>query len=212
MISDIVFYLLKKGAHKEPRRITTSEIAAHIGLSQQTASRKLIQLERDGHIERSGGKVRLTEKSLSSIRFMIKAAIDALEGTSLSFSADVVSGLGEGAYYLSQKEYISQFTRKLGFKPFPGTLNVMIAPEELEKRIVLRQRKPIAISGFRKDKRTFGHIDAYRCAIDGLACAIVFPDRSLHGLRVLEVISEFNLRKKLGLQDGSNLQIEIVEN
>ena len=55
MISEIEFYLLKKGAHKEPKRITTNDIADETGISQQTASRKLIELEKDEMIERMGG-------------------------------------------------------------------------------------------------------------------------------------------------------------
>jgi CTP-dependent riboflavin kinase len=39
---------------------------------------------------------------------------------------------------------------------------------------------------------------------------VVFPENSRHGLQVLEVISPFNLRKKLSLSDGSKLGVEIV--
>lgn len=37
---------------------------------------------------------------------------------------EVVSGLGEGAYYVRQYEPLIE--EYLGFKPFPGTLNVKI--------------------------------------------------------------------------------------
>jgi len=126
------------------------------------------------------------------------------------FNGTVVLGLGEGAYYCSQKQYVDGFRRKLGFKPFPGTLNVSIDSEDIEKRIMLRQQKPIEIPGFRKGTRSFGRIAAYRCVIGGLPGAIIFPERSLHGLQVLEVISAVSLKKKLGIADGSKVQVEVV--
>lgn len=212
MISEAIFYLLSKGAHREPKRITTGELAEAVGISQQTASRKLISLEKSGAIERVGGKILLTSKALSEARRCVKEVLDALEGTSISFSGKVVVGIGEGAYYLSQTGYSSQFARKIGFKPFPGTLNVSIEDDDIEKRLTLRQQAPIEIHGFKKGNRTFGKIDAYRCVLGGIPCAIVFPERSVHGLKVLEIISQFNLRKKLGLSDDSKVSVEVVQN
>ena len=210
MISDIIFYLLRKGCHKEPKRITTGEIAEHIGVSQQTASRKLIQLEKSGQLERSGGKVFLTEKAISDVRKLMKDVLDSLEGTSMVFNGTVVKGLGEGAYYLCQNEYIREFKRKLGFKPYCGTMNLHIDAEDIEKRIMLRQQKPIEIPGFKKGNRTFGKLATYKCMINGMPGAIVFPERSQHGLHVLELVSPLHLRKKLGIEDGGKLQVEVV--
>jgi len=211
MIDDIVFFLLQKGAHREAKRITTSEVAEAVGVSQQTASRRLIALEKEGDIERAGGRIYLSQKAVEKARKCVKEVLDALEGISLSFTGNVVAGIGEGAYYLSQKEYASQFMRKLGFKPFAGTLNISIEDEDIEKRLLLRQRQPIEIRGFRKGKRSFGKIDAYRCSISGIPCAIVFPERSVHGLKVLEIVSAANLRKRLSLSDGSRVQVEVVQ-
>ena len=212
MISDIIFFLLRKGAHHEPKRITTSEVAESIGVSQQTASRKLIHLEKSGLLQRTGGKVMLTENAISDIRRHLKEMLESLEGVSITFAGSVVQGVGEGAYYLSQKGYSAQFSKRLGFKPFAGTLNVTIADDDIEKRIMLRQQKPMVISGFKKGNRTFGKIEAYRCAVGGIPCAIVFPERSVHGLRVLEIISHIQLRKKLNLTDGSKVTVEVVAN
>ncbi len=210
LIPDIVFYLLKKGCHKEPKRITTGEIASQIGVSQQTASRKLIRLERDGLLRRYDNRLLVTEKAVSQVRHFINELISSLEGTSLSFRGTVMHGLGEGAYYLSQPGYMAQFKSKLGFRPFPGTLNLTLDSEDIEKRLILRQQKPIEMHGFRKGNRTFGKLACYRCVVSGIPCAIVFPERSIHGLQVLEIASPFNLRKKLSLSDGSKIAVEAV--
>ncbi|MCX8175216.1 MAG: CTP-dependent riboflavin kinase [Candidatus Micrarchaeota archaeon] len=210
MVSELIFYLLKAGAHKEPKKITTVEVAEALGISQQTASRKLIALEKAGEIVRQGGKIAMTEKALASVRRCVAEAISALEGSSIVFNGKLTHGVGEGAYYCSQEGYVRGFRQKLGFKPFPGTLNVIIPPEEIEKRINLRLQKPIEIDGFKKGNRTFGKIAAYRCTINGLPGAIVFPERSLHGLQVLEVVSEHNLKRKLGIDEGASVRIEVV--
>ena len=210
MISDIVFYLLRKGAHREPQRITTGEIAAQIGVSQQTASRKLILLEKAGELERAGGKVKLTEKALVEARRCVREVLDSLKGTGLVFSGKVVPGLGEGSFFVGQKEYVDGFRKKLGFAPFKGTLNVFIEADDVEKRLVLREQKPIEIPGFVRGKRRFGRIDAYKCVAGGLPCALIFPEMSQHGLQMLELISPVNLRKSLKLEDGSVLPVEVM--
>lgn len=210
MVPDVIFYLLKKGCHKEARRITTGEIADEIGVSQQTASRKLIRLEKDGLLSRTGGKIYVTSQAVSEVRKFVNEILNSLTGTSISFAGTVVAGLGEGAYYLSLPGYLAEFKKHLAFKPYPGTLNVLITGEEIEKRLMLRQQKPVVVPGFKKDGRTFGKIECYRCAISGIPCALVFPERSLHGLQVLEVISPVGLRKKLDLKDGSKVHVEVV--
>lgn len=212
MISDIIFFLLRKGAHKEPRRITTGEVAEKIGVSQQTASRKLIQLEKEGRLIREGGKVMLSESAVSEVRRLLKEVLDSLEGTSIIFSGKVVAGLGEGAYYVRQGGYAKQFDRLLCFKPFPGTLNVSIGEDDIEKRLLLREQKPIIINGFRGGERSFGTIRAYRCSINGVPAVIIFPERSVHGLQTLELVAPYNLRKKLGVADGSPVKVEVTAN
>jgi riboflavin kinase len=103
------------------------------------------------------------------------------------------------------------FRKKLGFIPFKGTLNIFIGADDVEKRLILREQKAVEIPGFRKGSRRFGKIDAYRCVIGGLPGAIIFPEMSQHGLQMLEVISPVNLRKSLGLQDGSVISVEVVD-
>ncbi len=212
MISSVVFYLLKKGAHREPVRITTGEIAEQTNVSQQTASRKLIQLERDGLIARVGGKVQVTEKAIAEARKLLKEVLDSLEGTSLVFTGKIVTGLGEGAFYVKQKKYLEGFDKKLCFRPFPGTLNISINENDIEKRLQLREQKPIVVEGFKDGKRSFGKIDTYRCAINGMPAAVIFPEMSVHGLQVLEIVAPYNLRKKLNLADGNEVKVEVTAN
>jgi len=210
IVPDLVFYLLQKGAHREPKRITTGEIAEGIGVSQQTASRKLIALEQEGAVVRTGGAISLTPLAVSRVRAFVSEVLESLRGEATLFSGSVSSGIGKGAYFVSQKEYVDGFKKHLDFSPFAGTLNVKIEGEDIEKRITLREQSPIRVPGFARGKTSFGKIDCYRCVINGLPGAVIFPEMSVHGLQVIEVISPFNLRKKLSLTDGSKVSVEIV--
>ena len=210
MVSTVIFYLLKKGAHHEPVRITTEEIASQVGVSQQTASRKLILLEKTGMLRRNSGKIFLTDKAVLEVRKLLKQVLESLDGTGMVFHGKAVRGLGEGGFYVSQKSYMEQFKKKLGFIPFKGTLNLFMDQEDVDKRLELHQRRAIEIGGFAQGKKRFGKIDAYRCMVGGLPSAIIFPEKSGHGLRTLEIISAFNLREKLGLSDGSEVAVEVV--
>ncbi|MCX6769685.1 MAG: CTP-dependent riboflavin kinase [Candidatus Micrarchaeota archaeon] len=210
MVPDMIFYLLRMGAHRGPIRVTTGELADGIGVSQQTASRKLITLERNGSIERTDGKVMLTKKAVAEIQEFVSEVLESLKGMGTRFEGEAIAGLGQGAFFVSQKKYLLSFGSKLGFKPFPGTLNVKIGEGDIEKRILLREQPPITVESFTDGKKRFGKIDCYPCVINGLPGAVIFPEMSGHGLQVIEVISPFNLRKKLALIDGSKVNVEIA--
>ena len=62
---------------------------------------------------------------LKSVNQQITSAFD--ENTSSIITGTLFSGLGEGAYYISLPGYKKQFISKLGFKPYPGTLNLKIS-------------------------------------------------------------------------------------
>ena len=47
----------------------------------------------------------------------------------MKITGEVTTGLGKAAYFLSKDFYVSEFIKNLGFKPYPGTLNIVI-PEE----------------------------------------------------------------------------------
>ncbi|MBS7636412.1 MarR family transcriptional regulator, partial [Candidatus Bathyarchaeota archaeon] len=83
-----IFTLLKLaelGAHRRTAKISTEYLARKLGVSQQSASRHLIELERKGWIKRTmtpeGSLIKMTESGLtelkrlySSLRFLMEAA------------------------------------------------------------------------------------------------------------------------------------------
>lgn len=210
--------LAETGAHKRTAKISTEYLAEKLGISQQTASRYLIELERDGWIKRTitpeGSLTRIADigtqelhKLYSNLQFLFEAAYPpsvTLEGT-------VFTGLGEGAYYISKEPYKKQFIEKLGFTPYPGTLNLKLSTEyDLKTRAELEAYPAIEIQGFKNEDRTFGVVKCYQVTIGNkVKGALILALRSHYDNSVLEVIAPVSLRKHLNLKDGYKVKVEV---
>ncbi|MDD5171578.1 MAG: DUF120 domain-containing protein [Candidatus ainarchaeum sp.] len=206
-MDEILLVLLRHGAHKGPVRITTSAIGAEAGMSQQNASRKLMLLEKDGYLQRSKDGIRLVKKGQDDLAAAYASLRRVFEGERLEIEGTIVKGLGEGKYYLSLDGYRKAIKQRLGFYPFPGTLNVKMDEDERWKKQQLIQMEPVIIPGFRDKKRTYGDLFAYRCRAGGLECIVVVPMRTHHGPDVIEIIAPVDLKKTLRKKDGGRLKV-----
>ncbi len=214
-MENLIYNLVKKGAHENFVQTNTTELAELCGISQQTASRKLIELEKDGLIERRvsrrGQSVRLTPKAVVELKNLYKNLRPVFESATkkITIEGRVFSGLGEGEYYIGIPNYRKQLAQKLGFNPFPGTLNVKLETErDMEAKAELERTPPTRIDGFRDDKRTYGGANCYNVTVNGMEAAVIVIERTHHPVDVVEIISPFFLRKKLKLKDGSTVRIK----
>jgi len=107
----------------------------------------------------------------------------------------ILSGLGQAQYFLTREGYSRQFVEKLGFVPFPGTLNVLLESP------FPSQRQAIEIEGFVEEGKSFGECKCYRIKINGMQAAMVRPEKSRYPAELIEVIAPAKLRA-LGLEDG----------
>jgi riboflavin kinase, archaea type len=118
----------------------------------------------------------------------------------------LISGMGKGTYFMSQKIYVDQFQEKLKFKPFVGTLNIKIESSEIANIMDIPVEKFDTIMG----KGKFGDVKFIKAVLnDNVAGALVFPAKTKHTEDVLEFISDKNLRKLLKLEDGDLLTVKI---
>jgi len=208
-------FLAHGGAERTPVDITSREVGEHLEVSQQAADRYLVQLSKQGLIARSLGarkqRLTLTPAGVEVLRKEFHAYRRVFEGPArLGFSGQVASGLGEGRYYLSQPGYIVQFQERLGYTPFPGTLNIRVDPKELLRIDGLRDWEGIRIDGFQASGRTFGGASCYGGRINGRPCHLIRPDRS-HYQDVVELIASECLRESLGVHDGDTVSVEMEE-
>jgi len=208
MVDEIMLFLLRNGAHRTPVSLTTTDIGDALGMSQQNVSRRLMLLEREGKAERKRGGVLLTEKGVGEIRELLAMLQNSFD-SKLQMAGIIADGLGEGEFYLSRPGYSRQIREKLGFNPFPGTLNIRLDQKGVELRRRMLQLEPIIIDGFRENGRTFGDLFSYKAAVDGVDCAIVVPSRTHHSQQIIEVIAPVNLRKRLRKKSGDGVAIRI---
>ena len=214
----ILYKLAELGARDRTVKVSTKFLAEKLNSSQQTVSRHLIALEEKGWIRRTvtreGSLIRLTEKGDSQLR-TVRSALDSLfEGKqplSIVIEGTVFSGLGEGAYYVTRKPYREQFIKKLGFDPYPGTLNLKLTSKyDIHLRRELEERDGIEISGFRNENRTYGPVKCFPARINGKEkCAVILALRTHYNSSVIEIIAPRSLRSLLKLKDGNKVKVEI---
>jgi len=217
-----IFILLKlaeMGAHRRTAKISTEYLAGKLGASQQTASRYLIELDNNGWIKRAvtpeGCLIKITDagikelkKLYSNLRFLMEAAYPP----SITLEGVVFTGLGEGAYYISKERYTKQFIEKLGFEPYPGTLNLKLTTDyDVKTRSELEAYPAIEIEGFRNEDRTFGSVKCYPVTIENrVKGALILALRSHYDTSVIEIIAPVFLRKHLNLKDGHKVKVEVL--
>ena len=204
-----------RGGCQGPVFVSTQSIGEMLAISQQTASRRLKGLETAGLITRvlaaDGQHVTVTKPGEEVLRkehqeycriFSDGARVYLLNGS-------VVSGIGEGKYYMSLGPYREQFNTCLGFEPYPGTLNIRLAPSSMAVRKKIDGLEWTRIKGFSMDGRTFGDARCIPCRIGTIECGIVVPGRTHYPDDLIEVIAPIALRRKLGVEDNDSINVQV---
>lgn len=203
------------GAHNKPLEISSAEFASHMETSPQTAARKLKCLEDEKLIKRqilhNGQLVSITKNGLAALQKELNdyRAIFSGNGQKKFLAGKVITGLGEGQYYISLEGYRRQFIEKLGFAPFPGTLNIKLDPHSIEIRKGISA--DISISGFTTQKRTFGSGSCFNVMIGDVRGAVIVPERTHYPEDIIEIIAPVNLREHLNIRDGSAVEVEVIK-
>ena len=209
--------LLNKGAKHNFVSITTSTLGKNIHKSQQAASKHLVDLENSGFIERimSGRKVsvKITQKGYSEMVKLSSILHSSIQSSPsyIELKGILVSGMGEGKYYMSLKGYTKQFKTKIGYVPFPGTLNVQLLKKEYITSITQFENfDGIMINGYSDEKRTYGWVKCFDARLNNsIKCHLIILERTHHDNSTIELISKKNIRKYKKLKDGSKLSIRI---
>jgi riboflavin kinase, archaea type len=215
----VLLKLAELGAHKRTAKISTEYLAEKIGTSQQTASRYLIELERRGWIKRitthDGCLVRMETVGLSELQRLysnLKFLLEAAYPPSVTLEGIVFTGFGEGAYYICKEYYRKQFIEKLGFDPYPGTLNLKLTSDyDIKTRTELEAYPGVEIEGFKNEDRTFGIVKCYPVIMGNRTKgALVTAMRTHYDVSVLEIIAPVCLRKHLNIKDGNKVKVEVT--
>ena len=219
-----LYHLCQQIGNQKSIHISSVELGEIIGISQQTASRRIQDLERLGWIERKiNGKtqiIRIPKKGADIMLKVYKSLKKILE--SILIVGEVTEGIGEGGYYVAIKGYYNQFQDKLDFLPYLGTLNLEMSDLNISLlRENLENSVPIIIDGFKDEnsERSYGAVRCYHCFISRLddrknkiKAAILDIERTHHKKNIIEILAEPYLRDDLSLKDGDKVIIELVKN
>jgi riboflavin kinase len=210
--------LAEMGAYRRVAKISTDYLAKKLGISQQTASRYLIELENKNWIQRNitpdGSLIKIDEqgtRELQKLYSELKVLMEKSYPPSVTLEGTVFTGLGEGAYYIGKEHYRKQIVEKLGFEPYPGTLNLKLSSDyDIKTRMELDAYPSVEVKGFQNEDRTFGLVKCYPVMIGNeVKGALVTALRSHYDASVLEIIAPSCLRKSLCLKDGNKVKVEV---
>lgn len=217
-----LYHLCRNIGSQKAIHISSVEFGKLLNLSQQTASRRIGNLEEIGWIQRRvAGKeqiIKITKSGADEILAMYKDLKQILE--EILIVGEVTQGMGEGGYYVRIPGYLAQFQKKLGFKPYFGTLNLQFS--DLNKELLdenIKNRIPVIIEGFEDKKlgRTYGAVECHDCFVSRLdnqeikiKSAILKIKRTHHKKNIIEILAEDYLRDILALKDGDRIRIEFT--
>lgn len=203
-------------------KLSCAGLADALSTSTQTASRRLQALDEAELIRREtvsdGQWVSVTaagERLLHGEYESYRRLFDA--GRSLTIGGTVTGGMGEGRHYISLSGYMQQFETRLGYAPFPGTLNIDLTAGGARKRGALDSFDSIPIDEWADDDRTYGAALCYPATISNDAgerfkdAHVITPERTHHDDDHLEVIAPERLRDTLSLDDDDQVVIEVRE-
>jgi riboflavin kinase, archaea type len=128
----------------------------------------------------------------------------------LGFRGRVFSGMGKGRYYVGHPEYQKRFEQALGYRPYPGTLNL-----KLEDRVVIEEMRTMRSMGgtkipaFSVGGEPMSALTCFDGSMRGERVTVLFIDVTFYNETVSELISPTYLREKLGLKDGDEVEFAV---
>ena len=216
-----LYRLCQLARDKSSIQLSTTQFGELLGVSQQTGSRRISELEHLGWIKkRIEGKTQriiITKQGANVMLNVYKNLKSLLE--SILIVGEVIEGMHEGGYYVAIKGYYDQFKSKLGFEPYRGTLNLKLSDTDIAiLREKLKNIRPVVIDGFKDQNREYGPVNCYDVFISPMhkknrrKAAILDIQRTHHEKNVIEILAKPYLRDFFKLKDGDKLILEVVQN
>ena len=127
----------------------------------------------------------------------------------LAITGKIVSGAGQGAFFTRIDWVQQQCNEKLGFKPYPGTLNLEISAEDLPIIESLDREKGIELIS--PDPK-FCNGKAFPVLLGEIGAAIIIPEQKVrvHPKNIVEIIAPLNIKASLNIKDGDSVTFVLV--
>jgi riboflavin kinase, archaea type len=215
-----LIHLLFLGARQNYVELTTTQLSKNIDRSQQSASKYVLELESMGYVDRirtgHSMRIKITDKGylqVSNFYNKLHSAIESYANEVITLEGRVVSGMGEGAYYMSLEGYRKQFRQKLGYTPFPGTLNIKLSdPVSIRSRRDLSTYPSIFINGFSDNVRTYGWVKCYPAEINKQHienAALLVLERTHYDDNTIEIIAPISIKESTKIKNGNWISVTV---
>jgi CTP-dependent riboflavin kinase len=118
--------------------------------------------------------------------------------------ACVSSGQGQGKNFVNYDWVTSQIQEQFGFRPYPGTLNLLLNSAAIASfRLFTQTHEGILI----QSTQNACSAECYRIRINNIPGIGVIPKVPNYPDQQVEIIAPVNLRKALSLTDGDEVEI-----
>ncbi len=124
----------------------------------------------------------------------------------------IETGEGKAAFFTSLDWVVTQFEREMGFKPFPGTLNVRVSDREISRLMDFLAHIDFELIPTDPD---FCAARMKRVWVNGvIPAAVVIPseDVRIHSDAIIEIMSDRHIRDALDLEPGDEVMITDIAN
>lgn len=120
----------------------------------------------------------------------------------------IISGVRKGAYFTKLDWVQTQCMKKLGFRPYPGTLNLEISEDYLPVIEALKREESVKLI---PPDPQFCEAKVLPLSMGDITGAIIIPaeDVRVHGKNTIEILSPIKLKDALNVDDGDTLTLEI---
>jgi len=120
----------------------------------------------------------------------------------------IVGGAKKAAFFTQLDWVQEQCMDKLGFRPYPGTLNLEISEESVPVLEALQKEEGIKLIPPDPEFCTAG---ALPLSLGEQKGAIIIPaeDVRIHGKNIVEVMAPIGLKNTLNLNDGDFITINV---
>ena len=126
----------------------------------------------------------------------------------LIIAGKIVGGVKQGAFFTQLEWFQEQCMDKLGFKPYPGTLNLEISGEYLP--IVESLNREEGIELISPDPK-FCNAKAFSVSLGEIRGAIIMPDEKVrvHAKNIIEIVAPLKIKSSLQVGDGDLISVAI---
>jgi CTP-dependent riboflavin kinase len=121
----------------------------------------------------------------------------------------IVSGVKQASRFTQLRWFQTQCLEEFGFEPYPGTLNLKIAPEDTGVLEQLEAAKGIEVI---PPDAKYCAAKAFAVKVGDLCGAIIMPaaEVRVHGKDVVEIIAGLRLKDALNAQDGDTVVVKVA--